>query len=284
MIRIEVPNITSAPSGFAELAKLAYIVRDYCQEDIFLDFECCKHLNGNMTAPLKMLAESMVANKNRVFLNNMGKDVEKVLYRSHFFQRKDLLPSDDEEDNSLPAEYFDNNDNLGFWRYVGKMVEMIDQPKMTPALTKEFTRSIMEIFENAKEHAKSRMGVYACAHYFSDAKKFKFTISDAGIGFRENVNAYNDFGYSDAEAIFWAMQESNTTKRGDSPGGLGLKFIKEFVNLNKGRLTIVSGDGVYDFLNEQEHQETIEYSLPGASVNLEIDTSDTNSYCLTSEK
>jgi hypothetical protein len=33
------------------------------------------------------------------------------------------------------------------------------------------------------------------------------------------------------EAIKWALTEGNTTKEGDQPGGLGLKLIKDFIQM-----------------------------------------------------
>ena len=44
-------------------------------------------------------------------------------------------------------------------------------------------------------------------------------------------------------AIEWAMKGRNTTRSGDVPGGLGLKILKEFIQLNGGRLSIVDHIG-----------------------------------------
>ena len=43
---------------------------------------------------------------------------------------------------------------------------------------------------------------------------------------------------SASKAIEWAMEENTTTRLGDIPGGLGLAIIREFVELNGGKLTV----------------------------------------------
>ena len=54
------------------------------------------------------------------------------------------------------------------------------------------------------------------------------------------------------EAIEWATRANNTTKRGDVPGGLGLKLLCEFIDLNGGSLQIVSDGGLLEAERSQE--------------------------------
>jgi hypothetical protein len=88
---------------------------------------------------------------------------------------------------------------------------------------------------------------------------------------------------SSVGAIRWAMQEGHTTKKGSQPGGLGLKFLHEFVQLNKGRIQIASRFGFYEFRKGKETFEKMAADLPGTSVTIEINTGDTAEYCLESE-
>ncbi len=85
------------------------------------------------------------------------------------------------------------------------------------------------------------------------------------------------------EAIKWAIREGNTTKEGNQPGGLGLKLIKDFIKLNGGRIQFVSSSGYYEFFTGGEYVQKLNNDFPGTCINIEINTNDTNSYCLKSE-
>ncbi len=67
------------------------------------------------------------------------------------------------------------------------------------------------------------------------------------------------------------------------PGGLGLKLIRQFVELNGGRLQIISDAGYGSFGANDVEQRTFEAPFPGTVVNIEINTADTSKYYLASE-
>ncbi len=85
------------------------------------------------------------------------------------------------------------------------------------------------------------------------------------------------------QAILWALQEGNTTRKGSVPGGLGLKLLREFVALNQGRIQIVSDRGYWECGSRGETAKRLDHSFPGTVVNLEINTADNKSYGLISE-
>ncbi len=85
------------------------------------------------------------------------------------------------------------------------------------------------------------------------------------------------------EAIEWATQANNTTKRGDVPGGLGLKLLCEFVDLNGGSLQIVSDAGYWERKSRHNNKARLRNTFPGTVVSVEIDTADRRSYVLSSE-
>ena len=74
------------------------------------------------------------------------------------------------------------------------------------------------------------------------------------------------------------------TLPGPIPGGLGLKLLREFVRLNEGRIQIVSDRGYWECDTNGENAVRMEQSFPGTVVNLEINTADTKSSYLKSER
>ena len=100
---------------------------------------------------------------------------------------------------------------------------------------------------------------------------------------RRNIRRYLGTNLAPEEAIEWATRESNTTKRENIPGGLGLKLLREFIDLNHGRLQIVSDAGYWRRRSQRTTTARLEHPFPGTVVSVEINTADQNSYGLSSE-
>ncbi|MBK5247299.1 MAG: ATP-binding protein [Peptostreptococcaceae bacterium] len=142
----------------------------------------------------------------------------------------------------------------------------------------------MEVILNAAIHSESDSGVFVCGQFYPQKQRIDFTITDAGIGIPEKVSKYLRIDRLDScEAIKWALTEGNTTKGGVQPGGLGLKLIKDFIQINKGKLQIVSQFGYYEFSINGESYQELNYEFPGTCINIEINTNDSSNYCLQSE-
>lgn len=155
---------------------------------------------------------------------------------------------------------------------------------MSKALAKRFKQSLLEVFLNAAIHSESDSGVFVCGQFYPKKQRIDFTILDAGVGIPAKVNNYLRIGNLDScEAIKWALTEGNTTKAGDQPGGLGLKLIQDFIQINKGKLQIVSKFGYYEYSINGESYRKLNYEFPGTCINIEINTNDSSSYCLESE-
>lgn len=78
------------------------------------------------------------------------------------------------------------------------------------------------------------------------------------------------------------LKKKKTTKEGIS-GGLGLAVLREFVNVNKGKMQIVSNEGFYQFDSDGETLNEFQGEFPGTIVNLQFRTDDNNNYSLKSE-
>jgi len=154
---------------------------------------------------------------------------------------------------------------------------------MSPGLEKKFRQSIFEVFENCATHSKSNLGIFVCGQSFPRLNRLDLTISDAGVGIRTNVRRILDKKTSSVDAIRWAMKEGNTTKTGSQPGGFGLALLQEFINHNHGKIQIVSRQGYYEFSKEMPIFAKLDADFLGTTINLEINTKDNNSYCLSSE-
>jgi hypothetical protein len=78
------------------------------------------------------------------------------------------------------------------------------------------------------------------------------------------------------------MEGTNTTKKTVS-GGLGLKILREFISLNKGKIQVISNDGFWQFSGGNIFKKLFTGEFPGTAINLCINTDDQTHYSLSSE-
>ena len=140
---------------------------------------------------------------------------------------------------------------------------------------------IYELFVNAQMHSQTKK-IYTCGQFYPNRHILEFTLVDTGIGIKKKVNDRFNEDLSSIQAIKWALVEGQTTKE-DAPGGIGLAFIKELVEKNRGKLQIISDDGFYEYSNGIEKYDIFSSSFPGTILNIQINTNDKTSYSLEAE-
>lgn len=283
-MKIDIRDIRSDKLGFNQIAKLAKDTSELFLNDVELDFSSCSFFEANMAAPFYVLIRSLFEAINNVVLINLSIKTKNILRKNHFLK---LFGEDslvDTKQTTIPFRIFKLNSEQHFNDYLGNYMRGRGIPTMSSALTKKFLQSLLEIFTNASIHSDSQWGIFACGQFFPTKKRMDFTIVDAGIGFVGNVRRFTQrHDMSSSEAISWALDEGRSTKEQGYPGGLGLKLIKDFICLNKGKLQIVSRFGYCEIANGKLDVSEMKYDFPGTCVNIEINTEDTSSYCLKSE-
>ena len=100
---------------------------------------------------------------------------------------------------------------------------------------------------------------------------------------KQNVSAFKNQDVNSADAIEWAMLKGNTTKTGDTSGGLGLAVIFEFIKLNRGKIQVISSDGFYEYKNGNITKHKLGSIFEGTIVNLKFNLNDPNHYSLSNE-
>jgi len=282
-MKLNMKTIRSDYNGFNKIADIAKQTRALSLDSVELDFSYCSFFEANMAAPLYSVIARLRDELNDVSINNMQSGVETILRKNRFltvFNQSKLV---DHNQTTLPFKIFKLTAGEQFNDYLSRYMKGKGIPTMSEALTKRFRQSLLEIFLNAAIHSESELGIFVCGQFYPQKHRLDFTISDAGVGIRENVRRYTKRKVNSCNAIKWAMTEGHTTKSGNQPGGLGLKLLKDFVQLNKGKLQIVSNFGYYEFNADGESCDKMDYSFPGTCVNIEINTTDTISYYLSSE-
>lgn len=283
-MKLNVGTIRSTCNGFSNIAELAQDASDLWLDNAELDFSRCGFFDANMAAPLYVVIARLRDELNDVTIHNIQPATERILKKNQFLTVFNMGVLTDTNQTTLPFKIFKRQAGEQFNDYLDTYMRGRGIPSMSDALTKRFRQSLFEIFLNAGIHSNSELGIFVCGQFFPQLHRLDFTIADAGVGIRENVRRYTGRKrMNSCAAIEWALTEGNTTKTGNQPGGLGLKLIKDFIRMNKGKLQIVSRFGYYEFSSRGDSINKMDHDFPGTCVNIEINTQDTNSYCLKSE-
>ena len=278
------PEIHHDHSGFEALVALHAQTQDSFFEDITIDMSSATWFDADMCAVFGSLLYKLGDNLNTVTLTNIRSDVSGILSKNGFLSHYGREKIPDRWGTTVPYQRFDVHDDRFFAGYIEKeLIQRSEIPLMSQGLLKRFRESIFEIFSNAVQHSQTEMGIFCCGQYFPKRNRLDFSVTDLGIGICRNVHETLGLDLKPEEAIVWATQGSNTTKRGQIPGGLGLKLLREFIDLNGGSIQIVSDAGYWR--REKGRNDTVRLSrtFPGTVVSLEINTADMQSYVLSSE-
>jgi len=280
---IKLQDIKSDFAGFSRLADLAAEGKECFLDTIEVDFSSTFWFDANMSAPLGVIFSSFADDLNTVQPVAFPRLVEGVLSKNQFLLGYGYAARTDNYGTTIPFRRFKPEDDRYFAAYLNKHLEGKGIPKMSEGLGRRFRDSILEIFINAAMHSETRLGIFACGQFFPIQHRLDFCVADAGIGFAAKIERELKLALDPGQAISWALKAGNTTRKGDVPGGLGLKLLREFVKLNDGRLQIVSSKGYWEYAGGQETVKILDNPFPGTVLNIEINTADARSYCLESE-
>ena len=280
-------SIGSTFDGFQALVRLYHQIKPYDDPICKVDMSDVVWFDANMCAPLGAVLYPFYQAGQQIILSGVRSDIQGILQRNGFFQNFgfDRPKKPDIYGTTIEYQRFERSDIQPFRQYVARHFAEKPMPGMSPALHTKFRESISEIFENAVDHSSSKLGIFACGQLFPLRERLDFSIADRGVGIRANIERHTELNLSPEEAIAWALEGENTTRRRQEgkPGGLGLKLIRRFVELNGGRLQIISDAGYGSFGAGPVESKMFEAPFPGTVVNIEINTADTSKYYLASE-
>lgn len=225
------------------------------------------------------------ASLNTVRLMNVNPRVRSILSKNGFLTHYGEEQVPDRWGTTIAYQRFDIQDDRYFSEYIEReFIHRTEMPAMSTGLLKKFRESIFEIFSNAVLHSRSELGIFNCGQFFPHRGQLNLTVADLGVGMKKNVRDHTGIDISPEKAIEWATQARNTTKKGSVPGGLGLKLLREFIDLNRGCIQIVSDAGYWCRRNSRTTIRRLRHRYPGTVVSVEINTDDKHSYKLKSEE
>lgn len=284
-MKVHVQNqIRHDREGFASLARL-YAETEHCfLIDIEFDMQFTTWLDADMCAAFGAMLYRLGDNLNSVEITNISPNVKRILSKNRFLSYYGGEKISNAWSTTIPYKRFEIEDGRYFANYIEhQFIDHPEFPQMSTGLLKRFRESIFEIFSNAVIHSRTQLGVFSCGQYFPRKERLAFSVADLGVGMQENVQNHLQMDIQPEEAIDWATRDNNTTKQANIPGGLGLKLLREFIDLNNGCLQIVSDAGYWCRRSQQTTMDRLDHPFPGTVVNVEIDVADQSFYVLNSE-
>lgn len=284
-VEIPFPEIRSDFQGFTTLVNLAARLNSLEYSSIALNMSSTDWVDANMCAPLGAILYKASRNLNMVQFENISHGVQRIFQKNGFLSYYGHAKKTDIYGTTIQYQRFERKDDRFFGAYIEQHFKNKAIPEMSEPLRKKFWESIFELFSNAVIHSETELGIFTCGQNYPRKKHIDFAIADLGIGIHQTLINKKGKRLAPEEAIDWAMEGRNTTKTGPIPGGLGLKLLREFIRLNRGRIQVVSFTGYWEQCTDGTIlKKTLPHPFPGTVVNIEINTADTHSYALASEQ
>lgn len=273
---IYIPRINDSPADFAELFRIWDAVNDYF-EDVKFDFSQCEFLLPNAVAfigGLARLIESRSgtavfdwnASHNAAVMTNLSQNG----FAGYFGHTSSGWAG-----NSIPYRE-DNVRNVdGIMDYLEIYWLGRGWIQVSQRLCDAIVGHVWEIYNNAFEHSESEIGVFSCGQHFPEYNELLLSVVDFGQGIPAKVR---NFLSGDPRAgqltatgcLRWAFQSGTSTKPKEEPGGLGLDLLKEFVQLNHGKLEVYSNEGYALIDKDGERFTNITTSFEGTVFHITL--------------
>jgi hypothetical protein len=270
-------NIRSDPQGYEALAGLATETEELRYGSVEVSFASVSWFDANMSAALGAILAAILDRYNTVSIVDLSWGQQSILERNGFLGGFGYALPTAWGDTVIPYFRFKISEANRFYDYLEEHLPSKGLPEMTSAFALRFQQSLGEIFINTQTHSQSALGVFVCGQFFPAKQRLDITIADAGITIPGNVSQRFNVAIAPVAALRWALVEGHTTKK-NTPGGFGLKLLRQFVMQNRGRIQIASGAAFWEYDATHERIVPLREKFPGTAVTLEVNTADTTLY------
>jgi hypothetical protein len=270
-------NVGSNREGFGALAGLAEATNHIEYESLELSFAGVSWFDANMVAPLGAVLARVRDRYNTVSIVDLAWGQLSILQRNGFLDGFGYPAPAAWGGTVLPYMRFKITEANRFYDYLDEHLPGKGMPEMTSDFSLRFQQSLGEIFINSQTHSGSMLGVFVCGQFYPAKQRLDISMSDAGITIPGEINRRFGLNVPPVKALRWALVEGHTTKQ-DSPGGVGLKVLRDFIELNGGCFQIASGKAFWHFQRGVEEFQELEQAFPGTVVNLEVFSADRKFY------
>lgn len=213
---------------------------------------------------------------------NLKRKLREVGFNNLFNLGDKTIPKDLITDGRIQLKKLDGLDPI----FLETVSEILDYHlKISKELKWSLRLSMSEATQNVVQHSGGTE-YYVCSWLYPEEDQLRICIADMGKGILESLKTSQKFMHltDHNEAINLATQEGITSK--SKHAGLGLHHIKGFLEVNEGKMCIISGRGKvsWEFDRGEITNQSMDHYFAGTILNLVINTSKEHSYHLASEE
>lgn len=280
-------NIDTSFSSHSRLSKLALYMSKLNVKKITIDFSKVNFIASNQFAILGCILNAYIVRcpETQIYFLNLNKKLAGTIRKNGFYKHLGFEKLPDTYNTVIPYTIFNIDEINEFEKYILlRIFNRADIPQMSEMAKSNIMDNILEIFNNVKEHTHSNK-VFTCGQYFPRSSLLYLTVVDSGETIPYNVHMHfsNINNAPPSNTLEWAIIAGHSTRIAETPGGLGLSLLKDFIELNKGSLYIVSGNETYEKNGDKERYRYMEYPFMGTIVTVAFNLSDTHTYSMVSE-
>lgn len=269
-MQISIPTLSDNLSHYQALFSI-YSQAQLASEEVYLDFSQCRFLKQNGVVLLGALSKSLGSQNIPVIFkwDTMIPALHTNLAQNGFMHSHGS-PQPEWSGNSIPYRCFGSIDTVLDYlklKWLGRGFV-----NLSPKAANFIAGRVVEVFDNAFSHSESSQGVFACGQHFPRMHTLSLTVADIGVGIAHKVKEYwaqkQMTGLADHHALEIAFQHGFTTR--SYPSGLGLSQLKQFINVNDGRMQVFSNNGYVEFKRTGDYYTYQHESFKGTLINIDI--------------
>lgn len=237
--------------------------------EVIFDFSETKWISSELAVFLGAIAISLIDKGYIIKFSPMKKTIESVFSRNGFFKIHGLGEKvEDFNQTIIPYRIFQSSEYEKIDEYLiddvfDKINEHVEEEKLEIV-----TSCIFEILHNIEEHSGSKK-VLVCGQWYPQKKKLALAIADIGVSIPIKINDYLDNPLSNWEAVHWATNKGNSTKK-IPDGGLGLYELKQSF-IEHGQLKILSNNVLLCYNSVESLYSELNHPFPGTLLHLEFE-------------
>lgn len=280
--RIMIPSIRDKPNDFAELFSIVNQMNN-APCNIVIDFSNCETLWPNALAVLggavrRAEFQGKIISFDWVSLANSS--LNEVLSQNDFartFGKKTRIPLKESipyrEDKVVDRNATMSSTMNSIMDYLSELWLGRGWVLVSFKLRNAIVGKVWEVYSNAFEHSNSKIGVFSCGEHI--ANDLVLSVVDFGQGIPEKVRSFlsedpRSQNLDSINFLKWAFQRGHSTCTEGVARGLGLDLLKEFIELNHGKLEIYTNNVYVIIDNLGMKYEKIDVPFEGTVMHITL--------------
>lgn len=273
---INIPTVNDSPSDFKKLFQIWDQVNDYGL-DVKFDLSRCDFLRPNAIAFLGGLARLIESRMGSVSFDwdTCTNNAVMTNLRQNGFAGMFEYPTSAWTGESIPYREDNVLDMNGIMDYLTDYWLGRGWVHVSQRLRDAIVGRMWEIYNNAFEHSGSEIGMFSCGQHYKTDNDLILSAVDFGQGVPAKIRSFvgRDPRAQDLPAdacLRWAFKRGNSTCPEGVARGLGLDLLKEFIQINQGKLEIYSNEGYAIIDKDGEKFTNLDISFEGTVVHITL--------------